>query len=353
MPTFLLKSFLSKNLDESSESCILRSLGYKHSGLRQYEKHAIGKHIIASIEHIMDRLTSIKVFVMVADLGSLAGASKALEISRSMATRHIAALEKSLHARLLHRTTRNLSLTSAGQSLLPYCRDILNQEQDLYLAAKEQSSVIEGKLSIATSISFGQLYLASAIERFMDIYPSIQLELRLYSQLPDLIQEKIDIAIELSDHLPENLIGKRLGHCASVICATPHYLSAHGTPKQIDALQNHNCLVHKKLGQNWTLIDKNTKKIQRIEVRSNYLANDSTILLNAVISGRGIACLPLAFVSSFLDNAVLEAILPEYEVNPIGIWALYASRHYQPQIQRLFLDFIQADLAKNQTSVIP
>lgn len=295
----------------------------------------------------MDRLISIKVFVSVVELGSLASAAKSLDISRSMATRHIMALEESLQTRLLHRTTRNLGITNAGLDLLPLCRSILEQEEKLYRMARIQQSEMEGTISIATSISFGQLYLAGAIERFMDEYPKISIDLRLSDNLIDLVKEKVDIAIELNNQLPEHLIGKKLGHCSSVICATPDYLARHGSPQSITELQKHNCLIHKKLGNLWNMVDKTMKQSFQVEVDSNYCVNDISILLNTVLAGRGIACLPLPFVKNYINDGILEIILPKYEVNLIGIWALYASRSYQPRQHRVLLDFIEMDLKLN------
>lgn len=292
----------------------------------------------------MDRLISIKVFVAVVEHGSLAAAAKLLDISRSMATRHITALEDSLQTRLLHRTTRNLGVTSAGEELLPFCRTILDQEEKLYSAALAQKSDVEGKISIATSISFGQLYLAGAIERFMDVYPQISIDLRLSDNLVDLIEEKVDIAIELNNQLPEHLIGKKLGNCSSILCATPDYFVKHGLPQSVTELRKHNCLIHKKFGNIWDMVDKTQRQSLQVKVDSNYTVNDSSILLNAVLAGRGIACLPLPFVKNLIKEGVLETVLSGYEVNLIGIWALYASRSYQPRIHRLLLDFIEADL---------
>ncbi|WP_417884352.1 LysR family transcriptional regulator [Vibrio rumoiensis] len=295
----------------------------------------------------MDRLTCIKLFVAAVESGSLASAAKNLDISRSMATRLITALESSLQTRLLHRTTRNLGITNSGQALLPYCRTILEQEQMLYQEALMQQSEMNGKISVMTSISFGQLYLAGAIERFMEEYPNTEIDLRLTDREIDLVKEKVDIVIELNNQLPESLIGKKLGICSSVICATPEYLARYGSPQSVTELQDHNCLVHTKIGNNWNMVDKEKKKNFNIDVSSNFSVNDSSILLNAVLAGRGVACLPLPFVKNFLKDGLLDIILPKYDVNPVGIWGLYASRHFQPRIQRHLLSFLESDLYKS------
>ncbi|WP_299735663.1 LysR family transcriptional regulator [uncultured Endozoicomonas sp.] len=296
----------------------------------------------------MDRIISMEVFVSIVELGSLTAASEVLGISRSMATRHIAALEKSLGVRLLYRSTRSLGITNVGRELLPFCQNILKQNDQLYSLAQEQQSQPKGRISLVTSISFGQLYLAQAIEQFMLKYPEIEVDLTLSNQSLDLIKHGIDMAIELSNDLPESLIGKKLADCPSVVCASPQYLAEHGAPLSPEDLLNHNCLIHKRIGHDWLFVPKIRSKSAQpvnVTVTSNYSVNDSCILLNAAINGKGIACLPLPFIANDIQAGTLTVFLKDFEVNLIGIWALYPSRPYQPKQHRLLLDFLQEDLS--------
>ena len=296
----------------------------------------------------MDRIISMEVFVSIVKLGSLTAASEELGISRSMATRHIAALEKSLGVRLLYRSTRSLGITNVGRELLPFCQNILKQNDRLYSLAQEQQSQPKGRISLVTSISFGQLYLAQAIERFMLKYPEIVVDLTLSNHSLDLIKHGIDMAIELSNDLPESLIGKKLADCPSVVCASPQYLAEHGAPLSPEDLLDHNCLIHKRIGHDWLFVPKiGSKSAQpvNVTVTSNYSVNDSSILLNAAINGKGIACLPLPFIANDIQAGTLTVLLKDFEVNSIGIWALYPSRPYQPKLHRLLLDFLQEDLS--------
>jgi DNA-binding transcriptional LysR family regulator len=287
------------------------------------------------------------VFVSVVEFKSLTAAAHKMNISRSMATRHIADLEKSLGVRLLHRSTRSLGVTHSGEKLLPYCRAILKQTEQLYSTAQQQQTVPEGKITISSSFSFGQLYLGQAIDHFIKLYPNVVIDLRLSDNVNNIINDGIDIAIEVGNHLPEQLIGKKLADCPSIICATPEYLAKHGVPQNITDLQQHNCLVHRKLGNIWTFFNSDTVRdaqSTQIEVNSNYMVNDTTILLNATLAGRGIACLPQPFINEHLHTGQLTQILPTLRVNPIGIWALYASRDYQPKLHRYLLEFLHQDL---------
>ena len=296
----------------------------------------------------MDRIISMEVFVSIVELGSLTAASEELGISRSMATRHIAALEKSLGVRLLYRSTRSLGITNAGRELLPFCQNILKQNDQLYSLAQEQQSQPKGRISLVTSISFGQLYLAQAIEQFMLKYPEIEVDLTLSNQSLDLIKHGIDMAIELSNDLPESLIRKKLADCPSAVCASPQYIAEFGTPMVPEDLIEHNCLIHKKIDSNWHFFPKGGLKSEQpisVVVASNYSVNDSSILLDATTNGKGLACLPLPFIVNDIQAGTLTVLLKDFEVNPIGIWALYPSRQYQPKLHRLLLDFLQEDLS--------
>lgn len=293
----------------------------------------------------MDRLKSMEVFVAVVDEKSLTAAASKLDISRSMATRHINTLEESLGVKLLYRSTRNLVLTSNGEELVPFCRDILKQSEMLYHVAQHQHSALEGKIALASSISFGQLYLAQSVERFLELHPNVSIELHIFDKPVDAIKEGVDIAIEGGNRLPDQLIGRRLADFPSVICATPEYINSHEQICEPQDLTHHNCLVHKKLGQVWSFTDKgNAKNTFSVKVKSNYTVNDTTILLKATLSSRGLCCLPVPDVRDYIESGLLTTVLDEYHVNQFGIWALYASRHYQPKLHKAFLDFLVEDL---------
>ncbi len=287
----------------------------------------------------------MEVFVAVVDEKSLTAAAKKLNVSRSMATRHIAALEESLGVQLLYRSTRSLGITSQGEELLPFCREILKQSNMLYHLAQHQHSALEGKITLASSISFGQLYLAQSVEHFLELHPNVSIDLHIFDKPVDAIKEGVDIAIEGGNRLPDQLVGRRLADFPSVICATPEYLQKHDPVTSLEDLKRHNCLVHKKLGQTWHFTEKvNTKNAFSVDVKSNYTVNDTTILLKATLAHRGLCCLPIPDVLEYIESGLLTTVLDEYNVNEFGVWALYASRQYLPKLHRVFLDYLVEEL---------
>jgi DNA-binding transcriptional LysR family regulator len=151
----------------------------------------------------------MRVFVDVVDLGSLTAAANKLDISRAMATRYIAALEKSLGTRLLHRSSRSLGVTSAGNDILPYCRQILALMDDIDSAVVGKNSEPHGLIRIASSISFGQSYLAEAMSRYTAQYPKTSVEMVLANRAVNLVEKRIDLAIQIGNDLEPGLIAVR------------------------------------------------------------------------------------------------------------------------------------------------
>ncbi len=191
----------------------------------------------------MDRITAAEVFVEIADRGSMAAAADALDMSRAMVTRYLAQMERWAGARLLHRTTRRLSLTAAGEQALTRCRGMLAFAADMPALPADDASPVRGLLRVACAQSLAEVVLAPAMTAFLRRHPLTAVDLRIDARAVNLVEERIDVAIRITNDLDPNLIARRLGECASVVCASPAYLAEHGTPTQPDALTAHNCLT--------------------------------------------------------------------------------------------------------------
>ena len=170
----------------------------------------------------MDRLTASRVFIEVADRGSLTQAAERLDMSAAMVSRYLAAAEAWLGARLLHRTTRRVSLTDAGQAALPTCRQWLELAEEMRHRAGNRSREPEGKLRVTTAASFAEAQLTTAIVDFQRLHPKVQVELLVVDRAVDLVEERIDLAVRISNSLEPHLVSRPLGRCRSVLCATNH-----------------------------------------------------------------------------------------------------------------------------------
>ncbi|KQB55563.1 LysR family transcriptional regulator [Pseudomonas endophytica] len=287
----------------------------------------------------MDRLIAMRVFVTVVDLGSQSAAADHLDLSRPVVSRYLAELEEWVGARLMHRTTRKLSLTAAGNETLPRCRQLLELADDLQAAVSVPDAAPRGLLRISVSTSFGQAQLASAVTEYVRRYPQVKIDLQMLDRTVNLVDEGIDLAIRTSNDLDPSLIARKLTVCRSVLCASPAYLHEHPAPQQVDDLRQHNCLSHAYYGKSlWHF--KVQGEAVSIPVQGNISANEASTLLSATLAGAGISLLPSYLVGCAVRRGELVQLLPESEPLALNIYAVYASRKHMPATLRSMLDFL-------------
>lgn len=287
----------------------------------------------------MDRITAMNVFVEVVERGSLTAAAEALEMSRAMVTRYLAEVERWLGARLLHRTTRRISLTAPGEAALLRFRQMLAIGDELHGELATDNPEPHGLIRVTASVSFGQIHLAAAVADFVKRHPLTRVELLLVDRVVNLVEERVDIAVRISRAIDPALIARWLAPCRSVLCAAPSYLAERGTPTTADELAGHNCLTHHYVGKSVWHLQRDGRAIA-VAVGGNISANEASLLLEAVRAGAGIAMLPTYQIAPLLRSGELVEVLPEYDVEGLGIHAVYASRRQLPTIMRSFLDFL-------------
>jgi len=287
----------------------------------------------------MDRMTAMNVFVEVVERGSLTAAADALDMSRAMVTRYLAEVERWLGARLLHRTTRRISLTGPGEAALLRFRQMLAIGDELHGELATDNPEPHGLIRVTASVSFGQIHLAAAVADFVKRYPLTRVELLLVDRVVNLVEERVDIAVRISRAIDPALIARRLAPCRSVLCAAPSYLAERGAPATADALAAHNCLTHHYVGKSVWHLQRDGRAIA-VAVGGNISANEASLLLEAVRAGAGIAMLPTYQIAPLLRSGALIEVLPDYQVEGLDIHAVYASRRQLPTIMRSFLDFL-------------
>lgn len=286
----------------------------------------------------MDRITAMQVFVSVVDSGSQSAAADQLDLSRPVVSRYLAELEEWAGARLLHRTTRKLSLTAAGAEMLPRCRQMLELVTDMKNVVAIPEDAPQGLLRITVSTSFGQAQLAAAVADYVKLYPGVTVDMLLLDRVVNLVEERIDLAIRISKELDPNLIARRLTVCRSVVCASSAYLREHGKPTQPEQLALHNCLTHSYYGSVW-LLERDNEPVN-VAVKGNISANDATSLVQATLAGAGVTLLPTFLAAPFIRSGQLQALLPEYHPQEFGVFGVYASRKHMPATLRTMLDFL-------------
>ncbi|MNZ52047.1 HTH-type transcriptional regulator DmlR [compost metagenome] len=287
----------------------------------------------------MDRLTAMRVFVSVVDLGSQSAAADHLDLSRPVVSRYLAELEDWVGARLMQRTTRRLSLTAAGQETLPRCRQMLELAGDIQAAVSAPDEAPRGELRISVSTSFGQAQLMDAMADYVKRYPGVKIDLQMLDRTVNLVDERIDLAIRTSNDLDPNLIARRLTVCRSVICASPAYLREHPTPLQVQDLARHNCLTHSYFGRSLWHFEVEGESVS-VPVQGNISANEAMTLQRAALAGAGIAMLPTYQAAPALHSGELLRLLPQAKPRELDLNAVYTSRKHMPATLRSMLDFL-------------
>ncbi|MBT2374335.1 LysR family transcriptional regulator [Pseudomonas fluorescens] len=287
----------------------------------------------------MDRLQAMRVFVAVVDLGSQSAAADHLDLSRPVVSRYLAELEDWVGARLMHRTTRKLSLTAAGSETLPRCRQMLELCSDMQAAVSEPDEAPRGLLRLSVSTSFGQAQLADAMAEYVKRYPQVTVDLQMLDRTVNLVDERIDLAIRTSNDLDPNLIARKLTVCRSVICASPLYLLEHPRPHKVEDLARHNCLTHSYFGKSLWHFEEGGEQVS-VPVQGNISANEASTLLRATLAGAGVSMLPSYQAGDYIRSGQLTRLLPEAEPRQMNMYAVYASRKHMPSALRSLLDFL-------------
>ncbi|MHA7845555.1 LysR family transcriptional regulator [Serratia sp. D1N4] len=287
----------------------------------------------------MDRITAAEVFVTIVERGSMIAAADRLEMSRAMVTRYLAQMEQWAGARLLHRTTRKLSLTDAGERTLERCRQMLALAVEIDLADNQQSDDLRGLLRITCSQSLGQTALVGAVAQYLKRHPQVAVDLQMNNRAVNLVEERIDLALRITNELDPNLIARPLSTCASVVCASPAYLAAYGTPRHPQDLATHNCLTYSYFGKSLWHFDCQGVK-SAVAVSGNLSANESVVLLAGTVQGAGISLQPYYSAAPLLAKGDLIELLPDYMPQAMGIYGIYTSRRQMPATLRTMLDFL-------------
>ncbi len=209
---------------------------------------------------------------------------------------------------------------------------------------RTQADTPRGTLRIACSQSLAQAWLVHALGDFTRLHPQVSFELLAGSQSVNLVEARIDLALRITNQLDPNLIARQLAVCRSVVCATPAYLAKHGTPQRPEELAQHNCLSYAYFGRSiWEFT--RVGEPHAVAVSGSLSANESMVLLEAVLADAGLSLQPRYSVAAHLRSGALVQVLPDYEPQQLGIHALYGTRRQMPQAVRALLDFLIERLA--------
>lgn len=289
----------------------------------------------------MDKFLEMKTFAAVVDGGSFVQAADALNISKPAVSRHVADLEMRLGVRLLHRTTRKLSLTEEGRLFYERCKAVL---VDVEVAEEEitaKSIAVKGLIKVNVPVSFGLWELAPLWPDFMTKYPDVALDITLADRIVDLVEEGYDLAVRIARLPNSSLVSRKLASTRMVLCASPGYLRQHGKPKHPSELTEHPVLAYSLLatGDQWDFQGPEGKV--SVTVKPVMRTNSGDTCIAAARKGKGVILQPSFMVSADLQGGALVELMPTYRSIEFGIFAVYPTRqHVSPKV-RAMIDFLE------------
>lgn len=284
----------------------------------------------------MGRFLEMQTVVAVVDAGSFVGAADALGMSKAAVSRHVSELESRLGVRLLHRTTRRLSLTPEGEVFVSRCRALLADLEDAEAEITSRSHTARGLLRINVPVTFGIRRLAPLWGAFRDLHPQVRLDITLADRVVDLVEEGYDLAIRIGTLGSSSLIGRQLAVERLRICAAPKYLAAHGTPSRPEELSEHSVVAYSYWsgGDEWRL--HGPEGWISVRTHACIATNNGDTCRAAALAGQGIVLLPDFIVGEDIAAGNLVELLPDHTAGGLGVHAVYPSRrHVAPKVRAL------------------
>ncbi len=290
----------------------------------------------------MDKLTQIEAFVDVANCGSLARAALGQHITPVMLGRRIDALEKRLGVKLMHRTTRHLTLTEQGMLYLDHCRKLLADLGHADRIVSEGRHKATGHLTVSAPAAFGRKHVAPHAAGFVGAHPDVQITFNLTDRVVDLVRDGYDLGIRIGGVIDPSFVAVRLASNRRVVCGTPSYFERNGIPRNLDDLAQHNCLAFNLQGgqQRGWYFQQDGKPVT-IRAEGNLNCNDGELLHRWASEGLGLAWRSSWEIQSQLASGELITVLDDFALPQYDIMAVYPQQRHLPAKVRFFIDMLR------------
>lgn len=287
-------------------------------------------------------LNTVEIFLEVAKLQSFSKAARQIGMTGAAVSKQVMALEEELGVKLLHRTTRMVSLTTEGAIYYERARLALEELKDAAAQIQAAKALPRGTLRINAPLSYGQMHLLPVLSGFAQKYPELTLEVSLDDRMVDVLAEGYDLVIRVGVPQDSTLISRHLGECPIITVASPAYIAAHGSPETPQHLKLHRTIAYTHQGgaSEWRYEDKKGA-ISSYRSEGSFRANTADMMLQAALDGIGIACLPCFCVNMHLKAGQLVRVLPDYEITPLRhITALMPPSRYRSAKVKLFVEWL-------------
>lgn len=290
--------------------------------------------------------SQMKIFVEVARRQGFTAAAKELNVSKSHISKQVERLEEHLGVRLLHRTTRQVSLSEEGQIYYQRCQQILEDIEDAQRAITQLRTTPAGTLRLTAPMTFGLKYLNGLICEFLEQYPDLDAEVHFSDQVVGLVETNVDAAVRIGELKDSSLVGRRLAPVQMLTVASPNYLAEHGEPKHPDELREHSCLrySYQVSGTTWYYRGADGRELN-VRVDGRISANNGRALTEAACAGLGIHLAPDFILAEAVRSGALKPILSDWKSRTLALWVVYPDRRFLSQRVRFFVDFLAEKFA--------
>lgn len=288
----------------------------------------------------MPSLDDLVAFARLIEVGSFTAAAEGLGCSKGQLSKRISSLEQQLGTRLLHRTTRRLHLTAAGQALLPEAQALARQGQLALQRIAEVQDQPSGTLRLSVPVSLGETFFDGLLLEFCRQYPGIRIELDLFNGYRDLLRDGFDLAIRSGRNLDERLVARPLFSMEEITCATPTYLAQHGEPADPQALAGHNCLLNSHYSGYEEWLYHRQHDVERIRVNGHLASNHYSLLKKATLNHAGIARLPSYMLHQELAAGELVWLLRDYRTQQTPVFLVHPWQGRLPRRAEALVDYL-------------
>lgn len=301
----------------------------------------------------MDLIDGMRTFISVVECGSFKSAADRLGVSNKLASKYLATLEQRIGTKLLHRTTRSLSLTEAGEIYLEGCRKILEANEVMHARLKAPGEGLLGKLRVAVPTSFGESFVSNATRLFLSKHLSLTVDLHMSDSQVDLAAGGFDLAIRIGNLRDSALVARKIGQSSRLVVASPHYLSRFGAPLHPDDLANHSCIrdTNDNDPNSWRFEIKGT--LQRVPITGRFSVNSATTSLQFARAGFGLVQCPDIFLREDLESGELVQVLADFPSGSISIQMVHLPTSFRPHKVTAFMDFLQRSFVQDCKSRFP
>jgi len=286
----------------------------------------------------MTGFLDLEIFARVVEAGSMSAAGRQMGLSPAVVSKRLRKLEERLGTRLLQRTTRQISLTEAGQGYHERAVAILAAVEEAEAFVSRRTETARGTLKVTAPTSFGRMHIAPHLGAFLEANPELTVNLSLTDDFVDIVGDRFDLAVRIGELSDTTLVARRVAPVRRLLCATHGYLERHGRPRTIADLEHHACLAAANQVP-WRLVGPEGPV--SVTPSGPIETNSSEVAREAILAGLGIGWRSTWDVGPELGRGELETVLPAYSASPrIGVFAVYPSRRMLPAKVRMFIDFL-------------